>query len=90
MESFFFCVDNNGRGAGLSNSWRYTIQTIPITNRVVTIHNHQYSFDKRLGTGTFGEVYAARRLPDSKLYFIVMFILKHRILFFLYRQTCCY
>jgi hypothetical protein len=50
----------------------FVIQSIPIVNRTITIHKHQYNFDRQLGRGYFGEVYAARHLPDSKF---VIFIL---------------
>jgi len=32
----------------------------------VTINQEQYKFGKELGSGAFGAVYSARRVPDSQ------------------------
>jgi serine/threonine protein kinase len=39
---------------------------MPLENKTVPINKNQYYFNKKLGNGAFGSVYAARRLPDSK------------------------
>ena len=47
--------------------WRYTIRTISIEDRTLTIDKDQYRFGKELGAGAFGSVYAAQRVADSNL-----------------------
>jgi serine/threonine protein kinase len=56
------------------NDWRYTVRRRPIVNETVTIHKTQYRFDKKLGQGAFGSVYAARRLTDGKSFIQFSFI----------------
>ena len=46
---------------------RYTIRTVNIENRMLTIDREQYRFGRELGSGAFGSVYAAQRASDSNL-----------------------
>ncbi len=70
-KNLFRFVDYPNYDGSPANDWRYTVQSIPIVNKTVTIHKHRYDVGKMLGKGAFGEVYIARRLPDSK--FLVLF-----------------
>jgi serine/threonine protein kinase len=72
-EFVFRNIGDGNYALPLSNDWRYTIQSIPIVNRVVTINNNQYKFGQKLGTGGFGSVYAALRLPNSNTFFSLFY-----------------
>ncbi len=62
----FFKIGAGNQVASLPNDWRYTIRTISIERRQLTINNDQYRFGKELGSGAFGAVYSARHVPDSE------------------------
>lgn len=58
--------------AGLGNKWQAQpanpeAKTIDMEKQTWTIHKKQYTFDRFLGNGSFGLVYAAHRRPDSAL-----------------------
>ncbi len=67
--SLFLFVDYSNYDGSHHHDWRYTIQSIPIFNKTLTIHKERYDVGKMLGQGAFGEVYNARRLSDSKTIF---------------------
>ncbi|CAF1289088.1 unnamed protein product [Adineta steineri] len=48
------------------DTWRYTIVTMPLERKTLLINGYEYHFDKKLGRGSFGAVYAAHRYPDNK------------------------
>jgi hypothetical protein len=62
----FFKIETGNQLAILPSDWRYTIRTIAIERRTVTINKEQYRFGKELGSGAFGAVYSARRVLDSQ------------------------
>lgn len=49
----------------LQNRLYYTSKSKPLFNQVVPIHKNQYHIEEELGKGSFGKVYAARRLSDG-------------------------
>jgi hypothetical protein len=71
MKNLFLSVSYRNYDGSRADGWHYTIQSIPIVNKTVTIHKNRYDVGKMLGKGAFGEVYVARRLSDSK--FLVFF-----------------
>ncbi|UJR20565.1 hypothetical protein I4U23_023691 [Adineta vaga] len=44
---------------------QYLIVNIPLENRTISIKGSHYRFDKKIGKGAFGAVYASRRYPDN-------------------------
>ncbi len=44
----------------------YTIQSISLINQTIPIHKNRYHFERKIGDGGFGEVYATQRLSDGK------------------------
>lgn len=41
-------------------------QPVPINPNIEVIHGQQYQIEKQLGKGSFGAVFAARRVSDGK------------------------
>jgi len=46
--------------------WYSRKKSLPSATQTMAIRRNQYIFDKQIGFGRFGSVYAARHLPDGK------------------------
>lgn len=45
--------------------YRYTARSIVLDTSIETIQGRKYQFEKEIGRGSYGAVYAARRIPDG-------------------------
>lgn len=71
---------------GYPIDWHHEMQLKPIENQIMVINKNQFIFDRILGSGSYGCVYAARYLPDSmEMSFYLLLLKKHSALMI---QTC--